>query len=189
MQRFAKQFAKQLAKQMRESRIKSHRLLHPIGNQIVRWQGERARESLIRNYRPTGLVARRGVSIHDGHWEEDDPKTPKVDESGWVPGSVNSMCDYVCLADGMGNVRGRLDSNGNVSIQTFDSFGNAQGTSKLSPDQTYVDFRCNNDCDFGDPKGYKNARPPSMGGTAPSPSVLLETLNQIVRYPAIVCAD
>lgn len=98
--------------------------------------------------------------IHDNPWEEDDPKTPKKDETGWVPGSVNSMCDYVYLADGMGNVRGLVDSNGNVSIQTFDSFGNAQGTSKLSPDQTYVDFRCNNDCDFGDPKGYKNARPP-----------------------------
>ena len=100
---------------------------------------------------PIGLISRRGVSIRNGFYDNEPPNPP-----GFVPQAWSTMCDYVPLADAMGNVLAVVDvASGNAQLQTFDAFGNRVGSA--------VSFHCASDLTrhdehgLGDPvEAYRN---------------------------------
>ncbi|MBI4581288.1 MAG: hypothetical protein HY718_16415, partial [Planctomycetes bacterium] len=90
-------------------------------------QGDKERYISVYTWGPLGVIARKGVSFRDAVTE-------------------NTLCDYTCLKDAMGNVAALVDSAGTVKRQVFDAFGNWQGSPVV-----YVTYRCAQDQDNATP--------------------------------------
>jgi hypothetical protein len=111
------------------------------------------RERLISVYTwgPMGIVARRGVSVRNGAWDDEGGSTcgaPPEPEGAFVAQDSNIMSDYTYMLDHMGNVAALVDSDpgsptfGTARQQVFDAFGNNI--------EGYATFQCVADHDSAD---------------------------------------